>query len=69
MNKKDALESIKNRATNQLLQFIISASKGSEYINKQSLRTIIDDITMSACLETQLMINEALKIEKESITK
>ena len=57
---KEALEFTKDKATNELLQFIVSASKGYEYVNKQKLREIIDWITLASCLEGQVMINENL---------
>jgi len=57
---KEALEFSKEKATTELLQFIVSASKGYEYVNKQKLREIIDWITLASCLEGQVMISENL---------
>lgn len=56
-----ALEDLKNRASQQLLQIIYQASKGYEHINIQKVRNVVDDIVMASLLENQLLVSVALE--------
>lgn len=54
-------ELLKDRATGNLLQFILKASQGSQYVNINSLREIIDDITEASTLESKKMISDLIQ--------
>lgn len=57
---KLALESIKNKASKDLMQLIYQASQGQEYVNINLARELINNIVTASCLENQLLMTDII---------